>query len=224
MKKYFFCLCIISFCFTSATDAQVGIFVGPRMGYGPGYGYPRRPRRPQQVNFPPFKPYLNLSFGYGFPNLDVNELPSFYNLYRGSVTSQTGPFTGALDYRFARQMSLGIMVAHGNVTAPYYNYNDGSKAFEGSLESWSVMLDFMHYIPVNNYKISPYIRTAIGINTWQQNYTDASGNKIAMDGNPSELAYQVGIGATFYVAKHAGLFLEAGYGKYILHGGLSFKF
>jgi hypothetical protein len=34
-----------------------------------------------------------------------------------------------------------------------------------------------------------------------------------MDGTPTELACQAGLGADFYFAKSAGLFLEAGYGK-----------
>lgn len=225
MKKYFFSLIIIAFTSISAADAQVGIFLGPPMGYGPGYGYPHRPRRMQNPNLPVFKPYLNVAFGYGFPNLDVNEFPQFNNLYRGTVSSQTGPITGSIDYRFARQMSLGVMVTYGKVIAPYYNYNNpGPLALTGSLQSWSVLLNFMHYIPTNNEKISPYVRTAIGISSWQQNYTDPTGTKVNLDGAPSQLAYQVGLGANFYVTKHAGLFLEAGYGKYILHGGLSFRF
>jgi predicted porin len=85
------------------------------------------------------------------------------------------------------------------------------------------MINFIHYIPAGE-KVTPYLRTAIGINTWQQNYVDPQGNKINLDGTPSELAYQVGLGADIYLSKNAGIFLEGGYGKYILHGGLTFKF
>ena len=225
MTKYFIAISICIFSFVSFTDAQVGVYFGPRLGYRPPYGYRHRPQRRQQRNIPRFQPSVNVSFGYGFPNLDKNELPEFYNLYKGSVTSQTGPITGAIDYRFSRNMSLGVLVTHGKLSVPYYDYNDASTPqLTGSLDNWSVMLNFMRYIPVNNEKVTPYIRTAIGINTWKQNYTDAQGSKINMDGAPSELAYQVGLGANFYLSKNAGLFLEGGYGKYILHGGLTFKF
>ena len=65
-------------------------------------------------------------------------------------------------------MSLGVMVTHGNVKIPYYSYNEPSApVFTGSLDNWSVMLNFMRYIRPTE-KISPYIRTAIGINAWQQ--------------------------------------------------------
>lgn len=225
MKKYIIAFSICFFCFSSLTEAQVGVFIGPGFGYGPMYGggYRPYPRNRQHQNLPPFKPSVNISVGYGFPNLDKNELPAFNNLYLGTTTSQMGPITGAIDYRFSRNMGLGIMVTHGSISAPYYNYGDPSTpALKGTLNNWSVMLDFKHYIPASD-KITPYIRTAIGINSWQQNYTDGQGNKISMDGSPSELAYQIGLGANFYLYKNTGLFLEAGYGKYILQGGLTIR-
>ena len=216
---------ICFFCFTSFADAQVGVYIGPRFGYGPGYGRrPRYPRKQRPQNLPPFQPTVNLSFGYGFPNLDKDELPEFSNLYKGTTTSQTGPITGAIDYRFSRNMSIGVLVTHGKVKLHTIIIMMLQLLhLQGSLDNWSVMLNFMHYIPAGE-KVTPYIRTAIGINTWQQNYTDPQGNKINMDGTPSELAYQVGLGADFYLSKNAGIFLEGGYGKYILHGGLTFKF
>lgn len=222
MKKYFISFLLCTCCFISLTEAQVGVYIGPRIGYGPRYRH--RPQRPQQRDLPRFEPTVNLSFGYGFPNLDKGQLPDFYNMYKGTTTSQTGPITGAVDYRFARNMSIGVLVTHGNVKVPYYNYNDPSvPSLSASLDNWSVMLNFMRYISAGS-KVSPYLRTAIGVNSWQQSYTDAQGNKINMDGTPDQLAYQVGLGANFYLSKNAGLFLEGGYGKYILHGGLTFKF
>lgn len=226
MKKYIFSFLLATFCLSAYTEAQVGIYIGPRFGYGPSYGprYGRRPQRPPK-DFVPFEPSVNVSFGYGFPNLDQYELPDFYNLYRSNVTSQTGPITGSIDYRFSRSLSLGVLVTHGNVSAPYYAYNQASStpALTGSLENWSVMLNIMHYFSYG-HKVTPYIRTAIGVNTWQQDFKDPQGNKVNMDGTPSQLAYQAGLGADFYLSKNAGLFVEGGYGKYILNGGITFKF
>jgi len=62
------------------------------------------------------------------------------------------------------------------------------------------------------------------VNTWKQDYIDAAGNKLNYIEKPSELAYQAGLGAQFSLSDNARIFLEAGYGKYILHGGLSFVF
>ncbi|MEO8766642.1 MAG: hypothetical protein ABI416_20235 [Ginsengibacter sp.] len=222
MRKSFVLVLAGVFYFASIAEAQVGIYMRPRIGYGRGFRH--RPQRPPQRNLLKFQPSVNISFGYGFPNLDKNQLPDFYNLYKGTTASQTGPITGAVDYRFARNMSIGVLVTHGNTSVPYYNYNEpAAPVFTGALENWSVMLNFMRYIQATD-KIAPYLRTAIGINSWQQSYTDGQGNKVNMDGVPSQLAYQLGLGANFYLAKNAGLFLEAGYGKYLLHGGFTLKF
>lgn len=180
-----------------------------------------RARTLRNKHIPKFEPVVNFSLGYGFPDLDRNQLLDFYNEYRGTV-SQTGPVFGSIDYQFMRAMSIGIMVSYGKVTAPYYQYNNSALAFTGKLQSWSVMLDFIRYIPASE-KVSPYLRTAIGINIWQQNYTDPSGNEAVIASNPTDLAYQVGLGAKFKLSKQTGLFLEAGYGKYIISGGLTFK-
>ncbi len=172
-------------------------------------------------NLPKFQPTLNISLGYGFPNLDKNEFPEYYNLYKGTAT-QTGPFTGSIDYQFSRKSSVGLLVTHGTVSIPYYDYSN-APALSGSLSNWSFMLNFVRYMPVGK-KVSPYIRTAIGVNAWEQNYSDVDGNKINPSTIPADFAYQVGLGAKFTLSENAGLFLEAGYGKYILNGGLAFKF
>lgn len=209
----------------SAANAQMGIFVGPRIGYGysvhPGpnpRNYGKRPSKKQN----PFTPYIDIAIGYGFPNLDKNQLPNFYNYYSGNA-SQTGPVTGAINYRFSRNMSIGLMVSHGNVSLPYYDYNSGNFAFTGNLDNWSIMFNMLHYMPVISDKASPYIRTAIGVNIWDQNFTDNSGNKLNMAGTPSDLAYQISLGTDIKLSKQSALFIEAGYGKYILQGGLKFK-
>jgi hypothetical protein len=171
---------------------------------------------------PKFQPSVNFSFGYGFPNLDKYQLLEFGNYYQGSV-NQTGPVFGAMDYQFSRSMSVGAMVSYGKISAPYYNDNNSSLAFTGHLNNWSVMVNFVRYIAAGE-KVMPYLRTAIGINIWEQDYTDLSGNKVVIADDPSPLAYQTGLGVKFKLSKQSGIFIEAGYGKYILSGGLTLKF
>ena len=216
---------------TANAQVGIGIGVGPRFGYG-GFGggfgrsygrsYPGRngQKREQQ---PKFTPIVHVSFGYGFPNLDNQQLASFYNYSRGTAT-QTGPVTGAIDVQYSKTASIGLVVTHGQVSANYYDFNNlsGPPVFNGSLDNWSVMLNFRHEIPVSN-AFSAYIRTAFGVNSWNQQYTDGTGNKLALNTDPSLLAYQIGLGGMVHLTKNAGLFAEAGYGKYILHGGISFK-
>jgi hypothetical protein len=178
--------------------------------------------RPQ---LPSFKPSVNVSIGYGFPNVDESYLPDYYNTLRGG-TSQWGPVTAAVDYQFNRRMSIGVLVTHGSVSAPYYNrvYSSSFPDFTAKFDNWSFMLDIVKYVPVSA-KIIPYTRIAIGVNSWKQSYTDIHGNAVPVeDADLPDLAYQAAIGVKFKMAKNAGFFAEAGYGKYILHGGLSLKF
>ena len=227
MRKYLLLTVMLSSTLLFFGSAQVNIGIGPRFGYG-GYSsriirqpYPQR-RQKKQVQ-PKFDPIIHFSLGYGYPNLDGNQLAGFYNYYKGPLT-QTGPITGAIDYQYSQNASIGVMVTHGQVNASYFDYNNpgGPPVMNGSLDNWSVMLNMMNYMPTSGIVV-PYFRTAVGINIWNQNYTDGAGNKLGLMSDPNQFAYQVGLGANIKLSKNTGLFMEAGYGKYILHGGLSFK-
>jgi opacity protein-like surface antigen len=228
MRKHLLITTMTILILSGTAFAQVNIGVGIGRGYGGfrssgrfGRTYPAQKRRNQAL--PKFDPIVRFSLGYGYPNLDANQLAGFYNYSRGTVT-QTGPITGALDYQYNRFQSIGLLVTHGQVSAPYYNYNNptGSPDLSGTLDNWSVMLNFMNYLPSGG-KLSPYFRTAVGLNIWDQHYTDASGAKLNNINEPNQFAYQLGLGANLALSKNTGLFLEAGYGKYIVHAGLSFK-
>ncbi len=225
MKKFpLYFIVVTAMSLPAITKAQA-IMIAPRLGFGYGYGPRRYPPRSHNNNQPPFTPNLSISLGYGFPNLDKDQLPGDgYNYYRGNV-SQTGPITGSIDYQFSRTASIGLLVTHGKVTIPYYNYGSSASApaYTGSLSNWSFLLNYVTYMPVPGDKIAPYFRTAIGINAWDQDFTDGTGNKISMPNSLPDLAYQLGLGVKFKVSRNTGLFIEGGYGKYILHGGLSFK-
>lgn len=213
MKKYLLLLIVTGVLIADNAGAQF-------RRYGRTRRYP-----PVERRVPPssFKPAASLSVGYGWPNLDKDQLYQFYNFAQGSA-SQTGVLYGSLDYQFSRTASMGIAVLHGKVSAPYYEYNSTSTvpALNGSLESWSIMLNMVRYIPAGR-TVKPYIKTAIGVNIWTQNYADQNGYKVPL-ANPGSLAYQASLGVKFNLDKHSGLFIEAGYGKYILGGGLTFKF
>src|ERR1700728_1685869 len=144
MNKYIFsAFAIVLLAFNTPASAQVGIWVGP--------GRPYHRRRPQVPPPPPFQPSVDLSVGYGFPNLDKYEMPVFFNQYQGNTSQMMGPIAASLDYHFMREIGIGIMVTHGTLTLPYYNYSDGAKAYTGTSDNWSVMLDVIHYLPVNYY-------------------------------------------------------------------------
>lgn len=217
MKKYLFIVAIAVWAGVVQANAQYSTRVYVSPGYARPYHHPRRPA----VNSG-FRPSLSISLGYGFPNLDKNYLGAFTNANVGNY-SQTGPVSGSIDYQFTPYTSIGIMGTYGKVTAPYYDAFTNTQAFTGSVENVSVMLNLVNYFPTYNNSVSPYLRTAIGVNSWSQNYTSSNGNKITDVPQPNEFAYQVSLGVKFRLSNNTGLFMEAGYGKYILAGGLSFK-
>jgi opacity protein-like surface antigen len=184
--------------------------------YGGGY------RRERMRELAAFKPSLDISIGYGFPNLDRYLLADFYDFYPGSAT-QTGPLIASLDYHFSRRSAIGIMVNYGKVKQPYYNYYTGEHEFNGELTNTAVMLSFIRYMGFSQ-KIMPYTRTAIGFNTGDSKYLYPDGSKYADILEGTTLAYQAGIGVQFNPGKHGGFFVEAGYGKYIVAAGLKMKF
>jgi hypothetical protein len=190
--------------------------------YGGRYGRQRENRRERMRELQNFKPSLDVSVGYGFPNLDNYLLADFYDYYTGSAT-QTGPVIASIDYHFAPRMAIGVMVNYGKVSRPYYNYYTGQQEFTGSITNTAVLLNFTRYMGASQ-KILPYTRTAIGINTGQSRYLAGDGTKAADVNDGTTLAYQVGLGVQFNATKHGGFFIEAGYGKYIVAGGLKLRF
>lgn len=233
MKKHVSIIAMFFSLIALVSEAQMSgtviIHGGPppygRRYYGRPYP-PPRPRRPM----PPrrqthFTPTVNLSIGYGFPNLDKNFLPEFIDAYKGSLT-QNGPITASFDYQFSPVTSIGVMGTYGKVSAPYYDVASSSHepTFTGNIENFSVMFNMMTFIPSREKAVSPYLRTAIGVNNYKQEYLYPDGQTAAQVENPSELAYQVSLGARLNLSPKAGFYIEGGYGKYILNGGLTLRF
>jgi hypothetical protein len=199
--------------FVTTSNAQVVVHRGPGLNSD------------QKGNLfiaPVFKPFVNIFIGYCYPNVDQNYLPRYEEMYPGHI-SQAGPLMAALDYQFNRKTSIGIIITWGDVRTSYYDSSSHQEIFTAKLSSWSCMLDVVRYIPVNQ-KVFPYIRTAIGINSWNQDYTDIDGSKASV--KPvilPRLAYQAGVGAKFIVVGNVAVFIEGGYGKYVFDTGLSVK-
>jgi opacity protein-like surface antigen len=210
MRKVILLGIVLMACFHEGYSQYGGRF-GGRGGY-------RRDREEMQN----FTPSLDVSVGYGFPNLDKYLLSDFYNYYTGNTT-QTGPITATVDYHFTPRMAIGLMVNYSKVSRSYYNYNTEEQSFTGSLNNTAVLLSFTRYLGMSQ-KIQPYTRTAIGINTGTANYVSNDGSKVNGGDDGTSLAYQVGLGAKFNITQHGGFFVEAGYGKYILSAGLTMKF
>jgi len=242
MKKQITVLAILFLFISGMAEAQYygggGVYMqkGYRRPPPPRYqkqgyqkqGYQKKGNHKQKA--PSFQPTVNLSVGYGYPNLDKDYFPDQFmgaiNAYKGTQFTQTGPATAALDFQFSRYNSIGVLGTYGKVSVPYYDFNSNiaTPAFNGDIQSWSVMLNMVTYFP-SYQTVSPYIRTAIGMSNRTENYTYPDGSKAILGGeNITDLAYQVSIGTRFNMSPNAGFYIEAGYGRYIVNGGLTFKF
>lgn len=238
MKKYILSVAIITLMSVIAStelNAQIRFGFGGGMGGGRYYNrpYPQRRSNNNQNNqkkeeVPKFIPTVDISFGFGYPNVDKYLLPDLSPGYVKGNYSKTGTYTAAIDYQFNRFTSLGLLGAYGTSSVPYFAANAGptdQPVYNGTLTGWSVMTNLKTYFaPVDLVKLNGYFRFAGGINVWDQKITDANGLKQNNISDPSEFAYQVSLGADFNLSPRATIFVEAGYGKYILAGGLKFKF
>ena len=209
-------------------------------GFGGGYWggrYYNRPYPQHRTNNnnnnekkkeePKFIPTVNISVGFGYPNLDKYLMPDIYNLNKGTY-QKTGTYFANLDYQFNRFTSIGLMGTYGTNSVSYYDPSGSptsAPVYNGTLTGWSVMANMVNYfLPVDQAKVNMYLRLAGGVNVWDQSITDANGLKQNNINEPSEFAYQVSLGADFNLNPRAAIFVEAGYGKYILAGGLKFRF
>jgi hypothetical protein len=97
MKKQITLVSILLIFIAGAAEAQY--YGGGGVYMQRGYRRPPPPqqrRNPHRQKKPSFKPTVNFSMGYGFPNLDKDYLAEFSGLYKGTPV-QTGPVTAALD-------------------------------------------------------------------------------------------------------------------------------
>ena len=189
--------------------------------------YQRNQASQRAVRYNSFEPSVNISIGYGLPSVDEKRMADFFGANRGNA-SQNGTWMGSLDYRFSKSTSLGVMVTHSNVSAPYYinsGADYGDPYVNGQQKNTAVMVNMVNYFGNSNSAVNPYLRTAAGVNIWDQTYTEvANGKPMDYVTEPGKFAYQASLGAQIKLSKNAGLFLEAGYGKYIAAGGLTFSF
>src|SRR5436190_1630530 len=181
MKKQITVLAILMILISGLAEAQYPGGVYMQKGYRkPPPRYQKQKQNHGKQNYsqrkaPQFHPTVNLSLGYGYPNLDKDFFPDEFTgaltAFKGTQFSQTGPLTGALDFQFSRYNSIGVLGTYGKVSVPYYDFSSNNPLpyFNGEIKSWSVMLNMMTYFP-SYESVSPYIRTAIGMSNRTEDY------------------------------------------------------
>lgn len=234
MKKIIFLSSIICFLFLNNINAQVRIGMGLGRSFGGGFGRQRNSQRNQQnrnqnnryQDTTKFTPSIHFNFGYALPNLDKNTILNNIstNYYIGNISTQN-PINFGINYQFNRSSSIGLMATKASVNIPFYsNISQANPDFVSNIDNWSLMLNYTSYFDTKSKVLTPYLKTAVGLNLWNQNSFDNNNNKLNINYNLPDFAYQISIGTNIYINKNFGFFVEAGIGKYILNTGLSFKF
>ncbi|HTJ10472.1 MAG TPA: hypothetical protein VL547_00525 [Dinghuibacter sp.] len=157
---------------------------------------------------------VSFSVGAGLPNLDTRYLPAFDGMSMGGVT-RSAVVTGSLMCRVTRRLEAGVTTTYGSVSASYSEPGSvGFSGFSGKLEDWTIMATLQRTFPMGR-RVSAYIKTALGAHLWTQSYTEPGASA-----DLPVLAKQVCGGVRLRCLRRAGLFVEAGYGEYVVLGGI----
>src|ERR1700712_5585500 len=103
MKKYLALVFFAALFMVGTANAQYRRYGGRMRRYPSNQG---------RVYAPPYTPSASISIGYGWPNLDKDQLYQFYNFAQGPA-SQNGVLHGSFDYQYSRTASIGVAVTHG---------------------------------------------------------------------------------------------------------------
>lgn len=160
---------------------------------------------------------VSLSLGAGFPNLDTRYLPAFDGMSMSGATG-SAVVSGSLTCRVTRRLEAGVTTTYGSVSASYSEPGSvgsaGFPGFSGKLEGWTIMATLQRTFPMGR-RVSAYIKTALGAHLWTQSYTEPG-----VSADLPVLAKQVCGGVRLRCLRRAGLFVEAGYGEYVVLGGI----
>jgi hypothetical protein len=172
-------------------------------------------------SFPFEKKDQFFSIQYGFPNTIKNNLESFIGFTQTNKKS-IGPVSIAYEYHINPLLSLGISISYGSYSADYKDILNLGAAFKGTLRNTALLLQSTKYFETDK-KILPYAKGSIGLNLWSGEYKTASGNDYQNFNAPTPLGYNAVVGIKYGFSRQTFGYLEAGYGKYVVAAGVSFR-
>ena len=177
----------------------------------------------QQKNnsFPFKKKDQFFSVQYGFPNTIRNSLESFIGFNQTNKKS-LGPFSVSYEYHINDLMSIGLNLSYASYSADYKDALGFGLAFKGTLRNPAILLQSIKYFESDS-KAMLYAKGSIGINLWSGEYKRPDGSDYQNFNAPTPLGYNAVVGVKYGFAPDIFGYIEAGYGKYIVAAGLSFK-
>lgn len=162
-----------------------------------------------------------ISVQYGFPNVSKSLLESF-PLFTQTNKKNFGPVSLSYDYHISADMSIGATLLYSSYSASYKDILASSLSFNGKLRNTAILVQSTKYLAAKE-KLFLYAKGSIGLNLWSGEYTAPDGSDFKNFNAPTPVGYTAMVGGKYLFTPNMLGYLEAGYGKYIVAAGLSFK-
>jgi hypothetical protein len=175
----------------------------------------------KSVAFPFKKKDQFFSVQHGFPNTIKNSMENFIGFNQTNKKS-AGPVSISYEYHANALLSLGISFSYSSYSADYKDILGAGVTFKGTLRNPAILLQSTKYFE-NNGKALLYAKGSIGINLWSGEYTDGNNGDFQNMNFPSPLGYNAVVGVKYGFSPNNYGYIEAGYGKYVVAAGISFK-
>jgi len=175
----------------------------------------------KRYTFPFEKKDQFISFQHGFPNTIKNSLESFFGFDQTNKKS-IGPVSIAYEYHIKPEFSIGINLSYASYSADYKDVFGFSAAFTGKIRNTALMIHSIKYFQ-NESKYLIYAKGNVGLNLWSGEYRSANGDEYKNFNAPTPVAYNAMVGVKYGLTSSIYPYIEAGYGKYVVAAGISFK-
>lgn len=173
-----------------------------------------------------------ISTGYGFPNWGKTLTKSAVVNSQATNVSATGfgPMHFKFEYGFTDRFGLGLSVNYVNFGFVWREPNDnypvsGPQAYDYNFKvsSLAINLRFNRHWEVND-KIDAYWGMGLGYaNTVLKESSNDPNYKSASFTVPIPVSFELTFGMRYYFTENIGMYVEGGYAKSILQGGLVVK-
>jgi opacity protein-like surface antigen len=170
-----------------------------------------------------------ISIGYGFPNIG-KAIFNVYDIYTDFKVTGFGPMHVKYEYGVSDKIGMGVSVNIVSSKVSWiesgYGSND-SLSYEHRIKSnaYSILARMnIHF--ATQAKIDPYWGFGLGYSGRKYTYSSDDPNDLQVIAlkNLIPIGFESTVGCRFYFTDNIGAYIEAGFSKSIVQGGLVAKF
>jgi opacity protein-like surface antigen len=174
------------------------------------------------------------TLGYGFPNLGKSIL-SAGDYYEDEKIFGVGPMHARFEYGLTDRFGIGVSINFAtfghtwNETYDVYNsttglYTSTTYEYEEKVTSLAFLIRFNRHFEVSD-KVDIFSGFGLGYNSWKATYSSNNPNDTNESISfPIPIGMEATLGVRFYFTDNIGAYIEAGWAKSIIQGGIAFKF